>query len=141
MRGSKLEVANSELNGSREYARGTRRVKFKPARARLFYLLHVIIGKSMILRRGSKVGGILSTYRLRFLLSDYYSTSYNPYFFPVMLKNAIQHVVDDSSFHLKVEPAATALQQAKYVADLILQNRMPDLLFLFDQISVVTTTD
>ena len=34
-----------------------------------------------------------------------------------MLKNAIQHVVDDSSFHLKVEPAATALQQAKYVAE------------------------
>ena len=32
-----------------------------------------------------------------------------------MLKNAIQHVVDDSSFHLKVEPAA--LQQAKYVAE------------------------
>ena len=34
-----------------------------------------------------------------------------------MLKNAIQHVVDDSSFHLKVEPAATALQQAKYVPE------------------------
>ena len=34
-----------------------------------------------------------------------------------MLKNAIQHVIDDSSFHLKVEPAATALQQAKYVAE------------------------
>ena len=32
-----------------------------------------------------------------------------------MLKNAIQHVIDDSSFHLKVEPAATALQQAKYM--------------------------
>ena len=34
-----------------------------------------------------------------------------------MLKNAIQHVIDDSSFHLKVEPGATALLQAKYVAE------------------------
>ena len=34
-----------------------------------------------------------------------------------MLKNAIQHVIDDSSFHLKVEAAATALQLAKYVAE------------------------
>ena len=77
-----------------------------------------------------------------------------------MLKNTIQHVIDDSSFHLKVEPAAIALQQAKYVAEwsgkdenrlilerlvkelkgccqLMLQIRMPDLLCLFNQISEV----
>ena len=35
----------------------------------------------------------------------------------VMLRKALQHVVDDSSFHLAVEPAATALQQAKCVLD------------------------
>ena len=34
-----------------------------------------------------------------------------------MLRKAIQRVVDDSSFHLPVEPAATALQQAKCVLD------------------------
>ena len=110
----------------------------------------MIIGKAMILSRGSKVGGILycvppAVLTRKLLL----------YILPVMLKNAIQHVVDDSSFHLKVEPAATSLQQAKYVAEwsgkdenrfifeerlvkelravchLILQIRMPDLLFSF----------
>ena len=34
-----------------------------------------------------------------------------------MLRKALKHVVDDSSFHLAIEPAATALQQAKYVVD------------------------
>ena len=51
------------------------------------------------------------------LLENHYSTSYDLYFLPAMLKNAIQHIIDDSSFHLLVEPAATALQQAKYVAE------------------------
>ena len=110
------------------------------------------------------MGVFCTAYRLRFLLANYYSTCYNPYFLPVMLKSTIQHVIDDSSFHLKVEPAATALQQAKYVAEwsgkdenrlifeafekrlvkelkgcchLMLQIRMPDLLCLFDQISEV----
>ena len=34
-----------------------------------------------------------------------------------MLRKAIQHVIDDSSFHLPVEPAATALRQAKTILD------------------------
>ena len=37
--------------------------------------------------------------------------------FPVMLKCAIQQVVDDPSYHLKVEPRATALRQARCIAE------------------------
>ena len=38
-------------------------------------------------------------------------------FIPEMLKKSVQHVIDDSSFHINVEPAATALQQAKSVME------------------------
>ena len=34
-----------------------------------------------------------------------------------MLKRAIQGVVDDSSYHQNVEPVATALQQARLIAE------------------------
>ena len=34
-----------------------------------------------------------------------------------MLKKAVQHVIDDSSLHIGVEPAATALQQAKAIME------------------------
>ena len=34
-----------------------------------------------------------------------------------MLRKALQHIIDDSSFHIPVEPAATALQQAKSVLE------------------------
>ena len=37
--------------------------------------------------------------------------------FLVMLKRAIQQVIDDDSYHLNVEPAATALRQAKCIAE------------------------
>ena len=39
------------------------------------------------------------------------------FFFSVMLKSAIHNVINDTSFHLKVEAAATALQQARCVAE------------------------
>ena len=38
-------------------------------------------------------------------------------FIMVMLRKALQHLIDDRSFHLAVEPAATALQQANCVLD------------------------
>ena len=36
-----------------------------------------------------------------------------------MLKRAIQRVIDDASYHLNVEPVATALRQASYIAEWI----------------------
>ena len=36
-----------------------------------------------------------------------------------MLKRAIQRVIDDASYQLNVEPAATALRQASYIAEWI----------------------
>ena len=35
----------------------------------------------------------------------------------MMLRRAIQQVIDDPSFHLNIEPAATALRQARCIAE------------------------
>ena len=44
----------------------------------------------------------------------------------VMLKRAIQHVADDSSFHISVEPAITALQQANAMLEWVCKKEFKD---------------